>query len=387
VTQIRFERDKPTGLYLHIPFCERKCPYCDFNSYAGQEDLYRPFARALAHEIRTWGERLAHPPLRSVFLGGGTPTVLPPDALEDILIAVHEAFAIRPPTEITVEANPGTTDRALFRLLRDLGVNRLSVGAQSFREEELRFLGRIHTVEDIYRAVEQARAVGFDNVSLDVIYGLPGQTPEEWAVSLRAAVSLDVEHLSCYALTVEPHTPLARWVAEGRVPPVDEDVQGDLYDATRAFLAQAGYIHYEISNWARPGRESVHNRVYWWYEPYLGLGPGAHSFDGVRRAWTILSPREYIRRVRAGESPLAGGETLSLPTRRSEAMILGLRLLVEGVSRRRFRRLFGTDPLDVFADPVERFRAVGLLAVRGDRILLTERAYAVANQVFQAFLA
>ncbi len=374
------------GIYIHIPFCERKCPYCDFNTYAGMQDLYERFARALATDIRREGDRRGRPRALTVFLGGGTPTVLSPHHLALILEAVRESFGLDKGAEITSEANPGTVDRARFQALREMGVTRLSLGAQSFHEEELRFLGRIHGVADIYRAVESARAAGFDNLNLDLIYGLPDQPLEYWERSLREAVALAPEHLSCYALTVEEGTPLARWVAEGRVPSTDDDLQAEMYARTQEYLTAAGYEHYEISNWARPGRACQHNLIYWRNEPYLGFGPGAHSYDGRRRWWTVRSPQEYISRVERGESTEAGQETITRETAMAETMMLGLRLLQEGVRRPRFHQRFGVDPLDVYGEVVRRLEALGLLEVDEVRLRLRPRAYAVANQVMMEFL-
>ncbi len=374
------------GLYLHIPFCVRKCPYCDFNTYAGQESLYADFAQALAQEIRDVGSLLGHPTLRTVFVGGGTPTVLSREHLTLIFQAIYEAFALPQDAEITCEANPGTVDREKFEHLRTLGVCRLSLGVQSFIDDELRFLGRIHTVADVYQAVETARSAGFDNLNLDLIYGLPSQSIARWKRSLQAAVDLAPEHLSCYALTVEEGTPLYRWVQEGRVPPIDEDVQAEMYEYTHSFLMQAGFLHYEISNWCRPARECAHNLLYWRNEPYLGLGPGAHSFNGRYRWWTVRSPQEYIRRVRAGVSTIAGWEAITREMAMGETMMLGLRLLLEGVSRPRFRQRFGVDPLDVYTDTIHRLVEWGLLEVDAQRIRLTPRAYPVANQVFREFV-
>ena len=374
------------GLYLHIPFCERKCPYCDFNTYAGLEDMHARFARALATEVRREGERRGRPHVRTVFLGGGTPTVLAPDLLGLILDAVRSGFDLAPDAEITSEANPGTVDQAKFGALRDLGVNRLSLGAQSFVEEELRFLGRIHSVADIYQAVESARTAGFNNINLDLIYGLPEQPLEHWEYSLRHALALAPEHISCYALTVEEGTPLARWVTEGRVPAPDDDLQAEMYLRGRAILAAAGYEHYEISNWARPGRACQHNLIYWRNEVYLGFGPGAHSYDGHRRWWTVRSPREYIQRVEAGISTEAGGEVIPRHVAMSETMMLGLRLLKEGVNRTAFRQRFGVDILDVYKGPVARLQALQLLEVNPVHVRLTPRAYAIANQVMVEFI-
>ncbi len=385
-TQDVFSETLPVALYIHIPFCERKCPYCDFNSYAGLSRLYGAFTEALVREIRFWGERLARPPLRSVFLGGGTPTVLPPAFLEAILTAVYDAFHLPSRVEITVEANPGTVDRQVFRTLRSLGVNRLSLGAQSFWDDELQFLGRVHTVSDVLRAVEEARRAGFDNLNIDLIYGLPRQPMARWKHTLHQILALEPEHISCYALSVEPGTPLARQVAQGRIPATDDDLQGAMYQTAQEILARGGFVHYEISNWARPRHQSVHNTVYWRHEPYLGLGPGAHAFDGRTRWWIVRGPGEYVRRIGRGDSPVEGWEALSEEMLAAEMMMLGLRLLVEGVSRSRFRNRFGQDPVEKYHVPLQRFSDFGFLLVEEDRIRLTPRAYAVANQIFLAFL-
>ena len=377
--------DTAWGLYLHIPFCERKCPYCDFNTYAGMASLYARFARALAAEIQREGERRGRPRVRTVFLGGGTPTVLAPDHLALILDAVRAGFDLVPTAEITSEANPGTVDRRKFRALREMGVNRLSLGAQSFLAQELHFLGRIHGPSDIYRAVDSARAAGFQNINLDLIYGLPEQSVEQWVYSLREAIALEPAHLSCYALTVEEGTPLSRWVAEGRVPAPDDDLQGDMYAQARELLAAAGYEHYEISNWARPGRACQHNLIYWRNQVYLGFGPGAHSYDGQRRWWRVRSPQEYIRRVEAGESTEMGGEIIPRPLAMAETMMLGLRLVREGVNRRAFYQRFGVDVLDMYGRAVARLQSLGLLEVDEERVRLTPRAYAVANRVIVEF--
>ncbi len=374
------------GIYIHIPFCERKCPYCDFNTYAGMTSFYERFARALAREIRTEGEQRGRPRARTVFLGGGTPTVLNPDQLALILDAVRVGFDLAENAEITSEANPGTVDRARFQALREMGVNRLSLGAQSFNADELRFLGRIHGVEDIYRAVEAARAAGVDNLNLDLIYGLPGQPMSTWEHSLREAIALAPEHLSCYALTVEEGTPLARWVAEGRVPAPDDDLQADLYARAREMLAEAGYVHYEISNWARPGHMCAHNLIYWRNEPYLGFGPGAHSCDLHRRWWTVRSPQVYIQRVESGESTEAGGEVLDEQTAMGETMMLGLRLLQEGVNRPGFQARFGRDVLQVYGPILRRLEDLGLLEVDDAFVRLTPRAYPIANRVLVEFI-
>lgn len=373
------------GLYIHVPFCARKCPYCDFNTYAGQEDLHRTYADALAAELRWVGEWLGRPRVRTVFIGGGTPTVLPPAALERIFTALYEGFRVDPQAEVSCEANPGTVDQARFQVLRELGVNRLSLGAQSFDAGVLRFLGRIHSTREIVQAVEGAQRVGFANINLDLIYGVPGQSLASWEQTLQEALALAPTHLSCYALTVEAGTPLARWVAEGRVPAPDDDVQAAHYERAREVLAEAGFRHYEISNWARPGHECAHNLIYWRNQPYLGFGPGAHACDLQRRWWVERSPRRYIQRVREGRSTVAGWETLAQTVAMAETMMLGLRLLREGVSREAFRSRFGVDPVSYYEKQVKRLQAAGLVEVLPERLRLTPRAYLVANRVMLEF--
>ena len=244
------------GLYVHIPFCARKCPYCDFNTYAGLGSLHGRTVDALCTELSIWGQKVAGRAVTSVFVGGGTPTVLADAQLSHLLESVRTAFALSEDCEITVEANPGAVDRDAFRLLRDLGVNRLSVGVQSFQPDELAFLGRIHAVGDVYRAFDAARSAGFDNVNLDFMFGLPDQSRQAWADTLTKALELGPEHLSLYSLIVEPDTPLYQWVESGRVAAPDDDTAGDLFEMAVERLNFAGYVHYEVSNWAKAAGEN-----------------------------------------------------------------------------------------------------------------------------------
>ncbi|RME57127.1 MAG: radical SAM family heme chaperone HemW, partial [Caldilineae bacterium] len=273
------QRPGPLGLYIHIPFCIQKCPYCDFNTYAKLEHLHQAFVDALCREMAQWAERLPTRRIATVFVGGGTPTVLSPGQLIQILDTVRELFRLEPGHEITCEANPGAVDREKFAVLRSLGVNRLSMGVQSFQPEELAFLGRAHSVEDVYAAYTAARAAGFDNINLDFIFGLPEQPPENWAATLEEALALAPEHLSLYSLIVEPNTPLHHWVEGGRVPSPDEDEAAAHYEWAMERLGRAGYVHYEVSNWARdeigqgrtPHRACRHNLIYWRNGAYLGV--------------------------------------------------------------------------------------------------------------------
>jgi len=397
------------ALYLHIPFCASRCHYCDFNTYAGLEALFEPYVSALCEEIRRTGELRGRPPARTVFIGGGTPTVLPVPLLAQALDACFTAFDLDPSAEITCEANPGTGDQAHFSALRALGVNRLSLGVQSFDDRELRWLGRIHTAVEAERAFSQARAAGFENINLDLIFGLPGswtQEAESWERTLERAVALGPEHLSLYSLTVEHGAPLARQVRSGRIPAPDDDLAADLYQAACDTLAQQDYVHYEISNWVRSTsdrigesanqrisnpqsairNQCVHNLVYWRHEPYLGFGAGAHSFDGARRWWNVRSVPRYIARVEAGRSPRAGGERIDRRLAMGETMMLGLRLLEEGVPDERFRARFGLDLEDVFSVEIGDLVARGLLERLPDRVRLTPAGVLLGNRVFAEFM-
>ena len=383
-----------SSLYLHIPFCQRKCPYCDFNTYAGQEGRYDAFASALATDIVRDGLTRGRPHVPTIFVGGGTPTVLAADQLQRIFSAMDEGFRLAPGAEVSSEANPGTVDQSRFETLRRLGVNRLSMGVQSFDADELQFLGRIHSGREAIQAFELARKVGFDNINLDFMFGLPDQRPQTWLRTLDQAIALGPEHLSLYSLTVEADTPLAAWVARGQISEPDPDLAADLYDIACERLASAGYHQYEISNWARgdldenglPGYACRHNLVYWRNGSYLGFGPGAHSsFAGER--WSVLrTVNDYIQAVAANASLRDYQEDIPRALEMGETMMLGLRLVEVGVERSAFRQRFGVDVTQVYPTEVERLQAVGLLEITPERVRLTPQAKLLGNEVFAAFL-
>ena len=384
----------PLAIYIHIPFCQRKCPYCDFNTYAGREAQYDAFVQTLVEDIWRTGDALGNPAVRTIFLGGGTPTVLEPRHLHMIFEALHGGFDILPEAEITSEANPGAVDVSRFETLQALGVNRLSMGVQSFDDEELRFLGRIHTAAEARDAFTLARRVGFENINLDFMFGLPKQSPAVWRKTLQTAIELNTEHLSLYSLTVEPGTALAAWVARGQVTAPDPDLAADLYEIAQEMLATACFEQYEISNWARgavgddllPRFASRHNVVYWRNEPYLGFGPGAHGwFGGVRRA-VVTDVGAYIRRVERGEPYWAMEEPISPELEMGETMMLGLRLVDAGVERRAFHQRFGVDVAEVYPDQMSSLLAAELIELTPERVRLTPRALLIGNEVFAAFL-
>ncbi|MCY4581803.1 MAG: radical SAM family heme chaperone HemW [Chloroflexi bacterium] len=401
---------QPSGalaLYVHIPFCESKCPYCDFNTYAGIEALIPSYVAALAREIEQWGAWLGRPTLASVFFGGGTPSYLPPDDLQRLMDAIRSAFVLPEAVETTAEANPGDCTPERLLAMRRAGFNRVSIGVQSFDDAELAMLGRRHDAQRAREAVRGARRAGFDNVSLDLMFGLPEQSAASWERSLEEAVRLETDHLSVYALTLEPGTPLEADVRLGRTPEPDSDLAAEMYLRAQSMLAEAGMDQYEISNWARPGRESGHNLAYWRSLPYLGVGPGAHSYlykvgaldaFGVRFA-NVNPPRAYIQRVDAWAAAgtlavdaiataAATGycEAVSRRDAMAETMMMGLRLNA-GVADAAFRERFGDAIAGAFPGPTAECIDLGLLEWAGGALRLTEGGRLLGNEAFSRFVA
>ena len=394
MTPAQHQVSGPAGLYVHIPFCQAKCAYCDFSSYAGLADLYDDYVTALGLEILGRAQLWQATSFDTVYIGGGTPTVLPSSAITELLDHCRRALPVAGDAEITLEANPGTVTLCALEDLHRAGVTRLSLGVQSFRDQELRLLGRIHDAQTAASAVSMARRSGFENLSLDLIYGLPNQTLSEWEASLRQAILLSPDHLSLYALSLGEGTPLAARVGSGALPTPDDDVAADMYELAEGMLSENGFVHYEISNWARrtcdaTGRvdncASRHNLHYWRNDPYLGLGASAHSYDGRCRSANTEHPRDYITRLFAGDTPRVWHEELDDEGRLAETMMLRMRLL-EGMPRRVFRGRFGRDLQDVYSETVALLRDQGLLQVDQLGVRLTPRGRLLGNRVFAAFL-
>jgi oxygen-independent coproporphyrinogen-3 oxidase len=430
------------SLYLHIPFCRHRCAYCDFNTYAGQEDTIADYVEALCNEIRFVGScydgRQSPIDLHTVFFGGGTPSLLTPAQIESILIAIRANFGLVAEPEITIEANPGTVSLEVLRELRHLGINRISFGVQSANPEELRMLEREHSFFDVISAVEWARKAGFDNLNLDLIYGLPEQQLATWQATLRSAVELRPQHLSLYALTLEHGTPFGRWAARGLLPLPDPDTAADMYEWAGSFLAAHGFEQYEISNWAldqdsgaprellhtpqaptaevEPSYACKHNLQYWRGLPYLGLGAGAHGYARSVRYSNVLRIKTYIERLRTEERSAHGlveSRSFAFPltpaavnqhrnTAREdmdEFMLTGLRLTRRGVSVDEFEHLFDCRFDDLYGKEVQRFVSQGLLewkdvnplppglgGATGRSLRLTRRGRLLGNQVFMTFV-
>jgi putative oxygen-independent coproporphyrinogen III oxidase len=373
------DRLTSSGLYIHIPFCKTKCPYCDFYSVTDASQVLSYLA-AIGQEARLYHNQF--PAFDTLYLGGGTPSWLGQAQLAELMKTLRRHFSFAPDTEITLEANPDDLTPEKLRVYRDLGVNRLSLGAQSFDEAELRFLGRRHTAARTEAALELIRAAGFTNLGLDLIYGLPGQTTDAWRRTLETALSFAPEHLSCYQLTLAANTPLDRMAAAGKVRLPDEDTQREFFLLTGQFLQARGYLHYEVANFARQGPQAEglchcccrHNLKYWTHVPYLGLGPSAHSFDGRRRWWNFSSVAHYGASLKAGRAPVAGAETLTPAQLRLETLYLGFRTQ-EGV------RLATIREQPHWNATLTELMQAGLVRVEHDRVVATPQGLVVADRL------
>ena len=403
-------------LYIHVPFCRFKCFYCDFNTYAGIENLIPDYVAALTTEIRRWGRALRLNGVESttptVFFGGGTPSLLAPHHVESILATIADSFSLERDAEISMEVNPESVTREFVRDVMSMGVGRFSMGAQSFDASELQMLGRLHDTAGIRRAFNNLRGGGATNVNLDLMYGLPRQDMATWQTSLNGAAELEPDHFSLYALTVEESTPFHGWVESGRLPSPDPDLAADMYEAAEERMAQSGMDQYEISNWARSGYECRHNLAYWFNSPFLGFGPGAHSHLFGARFSVQRQPRAYISRMaELSDEPIpqqnafppldgSAGTDLDLSSIapidsidpytdsmiRAETLVLGLRLN-RGVADTDYRERFGARPSDLFGEAISTSITDGLLERDGEALRLTPRGRLLSNEVFVRIMA
>ncbi|HNJ15221.1 MAG TPA: radical SAM family heme chaperone HemW [Anaerolineales bacterium] len=403
-----------TSIYIHIPFCKHRCAYCDFNTYAGQEDSIPAYVDALIREIGFIGDQLVKLPtfnVPTVFFGGGTPSLLSAPQFDSILKALTSAFTFTADAEVSIEANPGTISPAKLDAIRKAGINRISFGVQSTNTEELRMLERIHDFFTVIEAVSTARKAGFDNLNLDLIYGLPEQTLTSWQTTLERIVELQPEHISAYALTLEHGTPFGRWASKGLLPIPDPDLAAEMYEFTEDFLESHGYAHYEISNWARKKEVNSsfnihhsafvcrHNLQYWRSLPYLAFGAGAHGYANGYRYSNVLRIKTYIERLANYQTPTSNYQfplspatvnhkKQSLQEDISDYMINNLRLVNAGVAESDFRLRFGSGLLDVYPKEVEKLLRNDLIehVKESDIYRLTKRGRLLGNQVFMHFV-
>ena len=380
----------PAGIYLHIPFCRSRCSYCDFATGMYESDLAERYVHALLREIEQWTEVQNPWPVDTVFFGGGTPSLLTPAQLARILKAVRDRFDVRDDAEITLELNPGDGgESAAVRLetileFRRLGINRASFGAQTFDDRELKQLGRTHSADDITSTFHHLREAGFQNINFDLIAGLPGQTMSGWQRNLAAALKLKPEHLSLYLLDVHEGTPLADQIRKGMRPQPDDDLAAEMYGTMIDEVTSAGYEHYEISNFCRPGFESRHNTKYWSRDPYYGFGCSAHSYDGRALRWSNKRDASaYVDLIDVNQSPVVERSNLNREEARSESIFLGLRLM-RGLNLENYRARFGTDLRDDYDTDLRRLGEAGLIEIDEGLLRLTKRGALLSNEVFAA---
>lgn len=373
------------GLYIHIPFCRQKCLYCDFPSFAGKEGMMQAYVDALTAEIRSRGKEYHGKEVVSVFFGGGTPTALPIPMLEQLMQAVYESWNVAEDAEITTEANPGTLDVEMADALKKMGFHRLSMGVQAWQNRLLQDLGRIHTIEGFLENYQAVRGAGFENVNVDLMFALPNQTMEDWQETVQNIVALQPEHISAYSLIIEEGTPFFERYEKGLLKPVSEELDREMYHWAVDFLAEMGYEQYEISNFAKKGRQSRHNRIYWQAEEYLGMGLGAHSYMEGTRFHNTYDLQIYIEAKGDVSLLKEENEVITEADALAEFMFLGLRL-TEGVSFARFRSRFGRELYEVYGTQVRELVETGLLAEDAKGIRLTRRGIDVSNVVFEKFL-
>ena len=375
---------KKPACYIHIPFCDHKCIYCDFYSIITTESI-NSFLESLKTEISFYsGKYSGGRELISIYFGGGTPSLMEPGYIALILERVGKSFNVRNDAEITMETNPGTVDESKLREFKNIGINRLSVGIQSFNDNELRFLTRIHDSKTAVETVENADSAGFNNISLDLIFNLPKQTKKKWISNLQQAVKLPVKHISAYSLILERGTILNKMILDGKVKMQDDDHDANLYETTIDFFETNGFHQYEVSNFSFPGYECLHNISYWNYTDYFGFGTSAHSFIDNRRWWNFSSAKRYIAVVRERGNAVAGSEELSVIQNHNEYVMLALRS--SGIKLSEYNRRFGNDWLKEKNRYLQKLKNDNLITVNDDHIRLTKRGYAVCDEILQNIL-
>jgi len=371
------------GIYVHVPFCRRKCPYCDFYSVT-EIDWLPAWLDALCSEIRSVPK--PEGPYDTVYIGGGTPSLLDDRQIRHLIETLFHQFDIAGNPEITMEVNPGTVSADLLKHYRAAGINRINIGVQSFDDENLGFLGRIHSGAQSVEVLRKARKAGYENIGLDLIYGLPGQTIEGWRRELSSALDFSPAHLSCYLLTYPSGTPMAEALNQNRFAPLSEAACGELFFQTHDFLLDQGYDHYEISNFApSEAKRSRHNQKYWRHTPYLGLEPAAHSYADHRRYWNIASVKDYVADINSVGLAIEESEDLSPAQEMMEVIFLGLRQ-AEGISLESFETRFAVDFQIKFQEVLTRCQEAGYLAVTAGRCALTRQGLLYADSIAAAFI-
>ena len=375
---------KESALYIHIPFCDHKCIYCDFYSIITSDNI-QSFLSALKNEISYYSKLYrSNRKFSSIFFGGGTPSLMEPEYLEQIILHLKNNFDVDENVEVTMETNPGTVEKEKLRSFKQIGINRISIGIQSFDDDDLKFLTRIHNKQTATQTVYCAAEVGFENLSVDLIFNLPNQTKDKWLTNLKEAVKLPIKHLSAYSLILEPGTILNKMVLDGKVNIQDEDYDADLYETTIDFLTRNGFEQYEVSNFTKPGYECIHNNAYWKYRDYLGFGPSAHSFADGKRWWNYTSLKKYISEVELNQNALMNFETLNKTQIHDEYLMLALRS--SGIDVNEYKKMFGESWIKKNYTYLKELSITGNILIDDKNIKLTPKGYAVCDEILKNIL-
>ncbi len=375
---------KETALYIHIPFCDHKCIYCDFYSIITKDNI-SSFLGALKKEIKYYSDKYSSErQISSVFFGGGTPSLMEPEYLGEILSTLRKNFNVSADAEITMETNPGTVNLHKLRDFKGKGINRVSIGIQSFNNDELKFLTRIHDKDTAIKTVYDAREAGFDNISIDLIFNLPKQTKEKWHLNLEISAGLPVTHISAYSLILERGTILNKMVLDGKVNIFDDDYDAELYEMTIDYYAEMGFVQYEVSNFTKPGYECRHNNAYWRYRDYIGLGPSAHSFVNEKRWWNYSSLKHYISEIEKSSAAVANSEALTGGQMFDEYIMLALRS--KGLDLNEFRKKYGESWINEKKDYIQKLSDSNFIIKEDNFLRMTKRGYAVCDEIIKNLL-
>jgi len=375
---------KETALYIHIPFCDHKCIYCDFYSIITSDNI-SSFLQSLKREIKYFAQTYSSGRIiTSIFFGGGTPSLMQPEYLEEIISATADNFNVSAEAEVTMETNPGTVDREKLRKFKAAGINRISIGVQSFNDEELKFLTRIHNSKTAIETVCFASEVGFENISLDLIFNLPKQTKQNWFNNLKQAVRLPIKHISAYSLILERGTILNKMVLDGKVKMQSDDYDADLYETTIDCLTQNSFLQYEVSNFAKPGYECKHNNAYWQYKDYIGLGTSSHSFVDGNRWWNFSSLKKYISEINKNKNAVANSESLTIEQMHDEYIMLALR--GKGIDLIEHKKKFNFDWINKNYSYLKKLKNENFILLDDSGVKLTKKGYAVCDEILQNIL-
>lgn len=376
---------KEIGLYIHIPFCKQKCFYCDFCSFSNREKEISSYMNALTQEIKSWEEKLKSYKIKSIFVGGGTPSIVPIEEMDKILEVIHSKFHMSESLEFSIESNPGTINKENLTYYLSNNINRLSMGLQAWQDTHLKNLGRIHTREEFLKNFLLAREIGFENINIDLMFGLPNQKMKEWEETLDHITDLNPEHISAYSLKIEENTHFYKLYEKGQLNLPTEALDRNMYHFTMDYLFDHGYEHYEISNFAKKEKGCIHNKVYWNNEEYIGFGLGAHSYFNKKRFSNTMDMKVYLNNISKKISPCVFEENISREDEIAETMFLGLRMM-KGIHIESFKARFGFTPFKIYKEEISNLEKLGLLYTDEEHIRLTRKGIDLSNQVFIAFL-